>query len=185
MKLIIGLGNPGLKYEKTRHNAGFTILDKIKKYFTDNGLDFSKFTSDKGSNSEISKGVVGSEKIILLKPQTYMNKSGESVKMIVDFYKLNPENDLIVIYDDIDIKFSEINTKGTSSAGHNGMQSIINSLNTDKIKRIRVGILGKPKENIHSISDYVLSDFEHLEFNKIDNISQEVFSIINNDFLKL
>ena len=185
MKLIIGLGNPGPKYKKTRHNMGFMVLDKIKNYFTDEGFNFNDFTFDKNSNSEISEGIAGSEKIILLKPQTYMNKSGESVKKIVDFYKLNPENDIIAIYDDIDIKFPDIKTKGVSSAGHNGVQSLIDLLNTNKIRRIRIGILGKPKENIRNVSNYVLSDFESHEYDNINSLSRKVFSIIKEDFLNL
>lgn len=185
MKLIVGLGNPGPKYKKTRHNIGFIMLDKIREYLIQKRFNFSEFLFDKSSISEISEGMVNSEKIILVKPQTYMNLSGKSVIKFIEFYKLNPSKDLVIIYDDIDIPFGKIKTRGESAAGHKGMQSIINFLKTSQIKRIRVGILGKSKNEIPDVASYVLEKFRPNELDKIDEISRKVFSIISSDFLKI
>lgn len=183
MKLIIGLGNPGDRYKNTRHNTGFIILDAIKDILFKNGYDFNDFSFDKDSNSEISKGAIDSEIFILVKPQTFMNNSGKAVKYFVDFYKLNPKNDIIVIYDDIDLKFLDIRTTGKSSGGHNGLQSIMDCLKTNNIKRIRIGILNKPKEDIMDTSSYVLSRFNPADLNKLKLISKEVYSAIFEEFI--
>jgi len=135
MKLIIGLGNPGKEYEKTRHNAGFILLNEIQKDF-----NFSEFKMEKKFDAEISEGNVAGEKIILCKPQTFMNLSGKTVRAILDFYKLSAD-DTIVIHDDLDIKLGTFKiATDSSSAGHNGVQNIIDVLGTQKFKRIRVGI---------------------------------------------
>lgn len=185
MKLIVGLGNPGSEYKKTRHNVGFLILDKIREYLIEANFNFSEFLFDKSSISEISEGMVDSEKVLLIKPQTYMNMSGKAVMKFIEFYKLDPKKDLIVIYDDIDITFGDIRTRGESAAGHKGMQSIIDFLKISQIKRVRVGVLGKPKEEIKDVADYVLEKFRPNELDKIDDVSREIFSIISKDFLKI
>lgn len=146
MKLIVGLGNPEEDYSKTRHNMGFNVINKIAKEF---GIEVnkSKFKGLYGS------GIIENEKVILLKPQTYMNLSGESVIQIMNFYKI-PVEDIIIIYDDMDIEPGNIRVRKNGSAGsHNGMKSIINCLQTENFTRVRVGI-GKP-ENKDMIS-YVL-----------------------------
>ncbi len=135
MKLIIGLGNPGEKYEKTRHNAGFLAVDKIADNF-----QFPFFEFHRTFNAEISRDMIGSEKIILVKPQTFMNNSGEAVKAILDYYKMGPES-IIVIHDDLDIAIGEYKvSKNRGSAGHRGVQSIIDYFGTKDFTRARIGI---------------------------------------------
>lgn len=139
MKIIIGLGNPGEKYAETRHNVGFMFLDKLQKE-----MDFPEFEFNKKFNAEISekKSTVNGQRsnVILVKPQTFMNLSGESVRSLLDFYKLSPEN-ILVIHDDKDILLGEYRlADDSSSAGHNGVQNIIDQLGTKKFKRIRIGV---------------------------------------------
>jgi PTH1 family peptidyl-tRNA hydrolase len=199
MKLIIGLGNPGQKYQNTRHNFGFFVIEKAHRYFQKNDYKFSDFEFDTKSNAKISKGQIGGEKIFLVMPQTFMNDSGQSVQKLVQFYKLAPEKDILVIYDDIDLPFSAIRTKGEGAAGHKGMQSIIDVLGTKKIPRVRLGIFGKPKNEINShtfsqntqksigIKDaaaYVLEKFSSQELKIIlKEILPQIISKIE-DFLK-
>lgn len=179
MKLIIGLGNPEKKYIRTRHNIGFEFLDKLKKEW-----DFPDFEFNKKFNAEISEGsfsivipseVEESNKIILVKPQTFMNLSGEAVRSILDFYKLSPD-DILVIHDDKDIALGEYRlATDSSSAGHNGVQNIINLLGTQKFKRIRIGV---GTETNLPPEDFVLQKFsdEELEIikNVLDNVLEEV-----------
>ncbi len=146
MKLIVGLGNPGKKYEHTRHNMGFDVIDLFSELAQ---IDIDK-ESFKGL---VGRGKVFDEDVFLLKPQTFMNLSGESVREIVSYFKIKIE-DIIVIYDDMAIAPGRIRLRPSgSSGGHNGIQNIIDNLGTKDIKRIRVGI-GEPTYN--SI-DYVLS----------------------------
>ena len=145
MKLIVGLGNPGKEYENTRHNCGFRTLDEFSN------LSHIEITRE-GFKGLYGKGVVGDEDVILLKPQTYMNLSGESVREIVNFFKIKTD-DILVVYDDMAIKPGMIRIRPDgSSGGQKGIQNIIDNLKTDKIKRIRVGI-GEPD---HSGVDWVL-----------------------------
>lgn len=131
--IIAGLGNPGRKYENTRHNLGFITVDKIAE---DNGISVKKIKF----KSLVGEGVIGSDKVILMKPQTFMNNSGEALREIVNFYKIPPEN-LIVIYDDFDIPIGSIRVRKFGSAGtHNGMRSVIRLLGFDNFPRIRIGI---------------------------------------------
>ena len=135
MKVIVGLGNYGKEYERTRHNAGFLALDRIG---TDFG--FEPFRLEKEFEAEISSGRIGSEKTLLVKPQTYMNASGRAVQKVLGFYKLAP-SDLLVIHDDLDIRLGECRITGSSrAAGHKGVQSIIDSLGTQDFCRVRLGI---------------------------------------------
>jgi len=155
LKIIVGLGNPGKKYENTRHNVGFLALDRIiqNSEFRIQSLIF-KF--DKKFNAEIVRLKIGSEDIVLVKPQTFMNNSGEAVKKVVSFYKINPEKDLIVIYDDVDIPLGKVRIRSEgSSAGHKGLQSIIDALGTDRFMRVRIGI-GRPSGEMVKIEDWVL-----------------------------
>lgn len=147
MYIIVGLGNPENEYANTRHNMGFDTINKIAKKYN---MEFSK-TNFKGI---YGTGIIEGEKVILLKPQTYMNLSGESVKKIIDFYKLNTEN-LIIIYDDIDIEPGIIKLRKTGGPGtHNGMKSVIKEIGTEKFPRVRVGI-GKP-EHKGDLINYVI-----------------------------
>lgn len=143
MILIVGLGNPGKKYKKTRHNIGSRVLDEFQK---ENSFPFLKFSQK--LNSLISEGKIGRKKILLVKPQTFMNKSGQVVKALTTHYPLKTTN-LIVIHDDIDLSLGKIRiSKGRGSAGHKGVESIIKELRTKNFVRFRIGIQpkkGKPK----------------------------------------
>lgn len=153
MKVIIGLGNPGKKYEQTRHNAGFLALDFYMK-----GLEtiscHSKF------KSEICELHKGSTKIFFIKPQTFMNASGEAVKELVNFYNLNIENDLFVLQDEIDLPFGTIRlSKNSSAAGHNGVKDIIEKLGTQNFSRIRIGVESRPEDSQIETENFVLQNF--------------------------
>lgn len=150
MKLFVGLGNPGLKYERTRHNAGFMVIDQLSKAWN------IQLSEEKKFKGEIGRGVVKGEKVILLKPTTFMNLSGESVRAVMDFYDVDLE-DLIVIYDDLDLPHGKIRMRLKGSAGgHNGIKSLIAHVKTQDFKRIRVGIDRHPKI---PVVDYVLGKF--------------------------
>lgn len=184
MKLFVGLGNPGREYEGTRHNMGFMCLDRFADMA---GAVFDK-SGFKGSYALV-RNPNFSEPIILLKPETYMNNSGESVRALVDFYKIDPE-DVIVVYDEMAIPEGEIRLRlAGSSGGHKGIQSIITHLGTQNIKRIRIGIgepphkdavnyvLGKPsKESLPLIEEALMNgaralrDSELRDFNYAMNL---------------
>ena len=150
MIIIAGLGNPGKGYDGTRHNIGFEALDK---FVYDHNLNFNKAKF----RSHIAEGTVFGKKVMLLKPQTYMNRSGEAIRDTLAFYKLGAEN-LIVIYDDTALKLGEVRVRKQGSAGgHNGMRDIIYRLETDEFTRIRIGIGSKPPKV--PLSSYVLSGF--------------------------
>lgn len=150
MKLFVGLGNPGSKYERTRHNAGFMAVDALSKEWN------IELSEDKKFKGYIGHGVVKGEKVILLKPTTYMNLSGESVRAVMDFYDVDIE-DLIVIYDDLDLPYGKIRMRLKGSAGgHNGIKSIIAHTKTQEFKRIKIGIDRHPKI---PVVDYVLGKF--------------------------
>ena len=172
MKLIIGLGNPGEKYKNTRHNTGFIALDTLAKKLN------LYFSFAKKFNSEIAQTNLKGEKTLLAKPQTFMNNTGQAVQALVSFYKIDPKKDLTIIYDDIDLPIGEIRNSGLSSAGHNGMQSIIQSLNTNEINRFRIGILNLPKEQIQNTANYVLGNFSKEEQEKIKEVINKIIQEI-------
>ena len=152
MYLIVGLGNPGMKYDATKHNMGFKVIDELVETY---GIP-SSGTSLKGM---YGKGMIGGEKVILIKPMTYMNNSGECVRAFVDYYKVDPEEEMIIIYDDITLEPGSIRIRKKGSAGgHNGIKSIIAHLGTEKFKRIRVGVGEKPKN--WDLADCVRSPFK-------------------------
>lgn len=136
MYAIFGLGNPERQYDKTRHNIGFDVIEEL-------AVQMGVSVTTKRHKALCGIGMIGEEKVILVKPQTYMNLSGESVRTVIDFYKLNPEEDIIVIYDDVslDVGNIRIRAKG-SSGGHNGIKSIIAHTGTQTFKRIKVGVGG-------------------------------------------
>lgn len=147
MYIIVGLGNPESEYEKTRHNMGFNVINKLAEKHNIE-VKQKKFKGLYGA------GFIGTKKVALLKPQTYMNLSGEAVVEIMNFYKEELEN-LLIIYDDVDIEKGEIKIRKFGSAGsHNGMKSIVSLLGSDKFPRVRVGI-GKPEENRDMISHVI------------------------------
>ena len=155
MYLIVGLGNPGRDYVGTRHNVGFEALDVIASKY-DIKLNKEKFRAVYG------EGRIGGERVILAKPQTFMNLSGESVREIMSWYKIAPEN-LIVIYDDISLEVGTLRIRPKGSAGgHNGVKNIIYQLNTDIFPRIKIGI-GAPKTPEYELIDYVLGKFQKEE----------------------
>lgn len=149
MKIIAGLGNPGKEYENTKHNVGFLTIDILAEKY---GIKVNKIKF-KGL---VGEGMIGTEKVILVKPQTYMNLSGQCIREIVAFYKLDME-DLVVIYDDIDLPMGNLRIRKKGSAGtHNGMRSIIYDLQDDGFPRVRVGIGGERKGDL---ANYVISGF--------------------------
>lgn len=151
MYVIAGLGNPGLQYEGTRHNVGFDVIDLLSE-------KYNISVNTRKNRAFIGKGMIEGQKVILVKPQTYMNLSGESLSGIVDYYKIDPEEELLVIYDDISLAPGQIRIRKKGSAGgHNGMKNIIQNLGTDVFPRIKVGIGEKPKK--YDLADYVLSRF--------------------------
>lgn len=153
MFLIVGLGNPGKEYENTRHNIGFEAIDYLSKEYN---IEVSR-TKFKGVCGE---GFIGGEKTILLKPTTYMNLSGESIRAAMDFYKL-AEEDILVIYDDISLEVGKIRIREKGSAGgHNGIKSTIGHLGTDVFSRIKIGV-GQPKGNL---VNHVLGKFSKEEY---------------------
>ncbi|TBL69019.1 aminoacyl-tRNA hydrolase [Paenibacillus thalictri] len=161
MKWFVGLGNPGTQYETTRHNIGFMALDRFAEK---HGIKISQ-SKCKGL---LGEGNVGGEKVALLKPMTYMNLSGESMRAYMDFYKVKLE-DLIVVYDDLDTEFGQIRLRYQGSAGgHNGIKSTIQHMGTQTFNRIRIGISRPPQG--YDIADYVLSRFSKEEFSRMPHI---------------
>lgn len=172
MFLIVGLGNPGSQYEDTRHNIGFKVVDNIAKEYNIE-INRQKF---KGTYGE---GFINGEKVILLKPTTYMNLSGESVREVVDFYKISNE-DILVIYDDISLDIGRLRIRDKGSAGgHNGIKSIISHLGTDVFSRIKVGV-GQPNVDL---VNYVLGKFSKNEMEVLSE-SIEASTKATNEIIK-
>lgn len=147
MKLIVGLGNPGLQYEQTRHNVGFRVVDDF--------AEKQQWKWERQGRAMLASGTLATEKIVLVKPLTYMNNSGEAVGELVRWYKLSPEQ-VIVIYDELDLPLGKIRLRAKGSAGgHNGLNSIITHLHTNEIPRLRIGI-GRPANNRMDTVKYVL-----------------------------
>jgi PTH1 family peptidyl-tRNA hydrolase len=157
MKLIVGLGNPGEKYTRTRHNLGFTVVEALARKFQ---ISNPKFQTDKKSNSEILRIKVGNQDVVLVKPQTMMNASGFAVAKLANFYKIKPE-EIWVIHDDVDILMGRIKIRqGGAAAGHHGVESIIEHLGTDDFVRFRLGI-GHPGRGADTqVEKYVLREFD-------------------------
>lgn len=179
MKIIVGLGNPGKEYENTRHNIGFMTIDKLSEIMN---IDINKHKF----NGLVGEGMYNGEKVLLIKPQTFMNLSGNCVQEAVNFYKLNAE-DIIVIYDDIDIEFGKIRIRPNGSPGtHNGMRNITEKLQTQNFPRIRVGA-GRPKGE-QALYEFILSGFDEVEMkiiqNSIKNASEAIIKILNDGLLK-
>ncbi len=159
MFAIVGLGNPGKNYDGTRHNVGFDTVDLLASR---NNIKINKIKF----KSLYGEGIIGNEKIILLKPQTYMNNSGIAVLDLYNFYKIPTEN-IIVIVDDIDIDFATIRIRRKGSAGsHNGLKSILYHLQSENFPRVKIGV-GKKREN-EDLADFVLSRFDKKEREEID-----------------
>ena len=164
MYIIVGLGNPGREYENTRHNIGFDVIDKLADQENIGVLE-------KKHKAIIGKGVIAGQKCILAKPQTFMNLSGESVRAAADFYKVEPEN-ILVIYDDVSLEPGQLRIRGKGSAGgHNGIKNIIAHLGTQEFPRIKVGVGEKPGSM--DLADYVLSRFSKGEQEMMDQAFRE------------
>ncbi|NTW14175.1 MAG: aminoacyl-tRNA hydrolase, partial [Candidatus Moranbacteria bacterium] len=166
MKLLVGLGNPGKEYEKTRHNVGFLFLD-----FLDKSWAFPVFEPTSKWKGSVSAGIRNGEKTLLVKPDTFMNRSGECVRSIMDFFKLSP-SDIVVVHDDLDIASGSFKIgSGSGAAGHNGVADIIQKLGTKDFTRVRIGI-GRPPENIPA-DTFVLSRFSDEELGDLKMIFPE------------
>ena len=165
MKLIVGLGNPGSEYINNRHNLGFMALDSLSAHY-----QFEHWKSK--FDGMFSSKVLGSEKIILVKPQTYMNLSGFCVAKFKQFYKVN-NDDIFVIYDDIDLSFGDKRLKqGGGDAGHKGVRSISQHLGKKNFNRIRIGV-GRPKER-DDVSSFVLSNFSKTEIDRVQPLIKDL-----------
>ena len=175
MWLFVGLGNPGDKYSKNRHNVGFMILDHI----ADNYPVFSGFRSK--FQGETTEGRLNGQKVVLLKPTTYMNNSGQSVAQAAKFYKMDP-NKVLVFHDELDLKPGEVRVKqGGGNAGHNGLKSIQAHLGTPDFWRVRIGI-GRPQHK-GQVSNFVLDDFSKAEWEwlepLVDSVSDNVGMVLD------
>lgn len=155
MYIIIGLGNPTAQYEGTRHNVGFDVIDRLAE-------KYNIAVDTKKHRAYIGKGMIDGQKVILAKPQTYMNLSGESVRELAEYYKVDPEQEILVIYDDISLDVGQLRIRKKGSAGgHNGIKNIIAHLGTQVFPRIKVGVGEKPKN--YDLADYVLGHFSKAE----------------------
>ncbi len=158
MYIIAGLGNPGAKYAGTRHNAGFSVIDELADKYNIS-VDMAKHQGLSG------KGVIAGEKVLLVKPMTYMNESGVCLRQVMDYYKADIE-DLIVIFDDISLEPGRLRVRAKGSAGgHNGIKSIIAHLGTDQFKRIKIGVGDKPKG--WDLVDWVLGRFPEEQYDTL------------------
>ncbi|HKM20855.1 MAG TPA: aminoacyl-tRNA hydrolase [Lachnospiraceae bacterium] len=151
MYIIVGLGNPKSEYKNTRHNIGFDVIDVLSD-------KYDIITEVKKHRAFCGKGFIEGQKVVLAMPQTYMNLSGESVKSLVDYYKVDIKTELIVIFDDVSLDLGQLRIRKQGTAGgHNGMKNIISQLGTDEFMRVRMGVGEKPKG--YDLADYVLGHF--------------------------
>ena len=170
MYIIAGLGNPTMQYEGTRHNAGFDVIDALAD-------KYNISVDGRKNRAYIGKGILEGQKVLLVKPQTYMNLSGESIGGLVDYFKIDEEQDLIVIYDDISLSPGQIRIRKKGSAGgHNGIKNIIAHLGTQVFPRIKVGVGEKPKK--YDLADYVLSHFTKAEREEMEEGYQKAIQAV-------
>lgn len=173
MYIIVGLGNPGREYENTRHNVGFCVIDAIADKY---GIT----VSEKKHKALIGKGVIDGKKVVLAKPQTYMNVSGESVRALIDFYKIEEQSELLVIYDDISMDVGKLRIRKKGSAGgHRGIKSILEHLGHDVFARIKVGVGDKPKGG--DLAEHVLGRFSAEDRKRMEEsiaLAAEAVSVI-------
>ena len=176
MYIIVGLGNPDRKYQGTRHNIGFDVVDAFAKRFSIDVIN-KKF------NALVGTGVAEGHKVVLVKPQTYMNLSGESVRRVLDFYKVDETQELIVISDDISLDVGQLRVRKKGSAGgHNGLKNIIAHLGHENFIRIRMGVGEKPAS--YDLADYVLGHFTGEERKKMDEAADRAADAIRLIFTK-
>lgn len=170
--LVVGLGNVGAEYDDTRHNVGFACIDALAQ-----SQGFDAWMNKKDLKCQLTTQTVGESRVILIKPSTYMNASGEAVQAVMNFYKLTPA-DTVAVYDDIDVDFGSIRTRqGGGSAGHNGMKSLIQHIGED-FGRVRVGVGPKQPEQIDS-ADFVLAKFSKAEQEQMKNLLQEASALLS------
>lgn len=170
MYIIVGLGNPGKDYVNTRHNIGFEVIDKLANKENISVLE-------KKHKAIIGKGIVAGQKCILAKPQTFMNLSGESVRQLIDYYKVDEETELIVISDDISLEPGQLRIRKKGSAGgHNGLKNIIAHLGHDTFVRVKMGVGEKPKG--YDLADYVLGHFSKEETKIMDDAAERAVEAI-------
>ena len=173
MKLIVGLGNIGKEYENTRHNMGLMLVDRYLQYKNITDKFKEKF------NAMYVETTINNEKVIFIKPTTYMNNSGMAVRAFLDFYKLDVQ-DILVISDDLDLDLGKFRLRRNgSSGGHNGLKSIISHLNSDDFKRLRIGISNDKDDVIN----YVLSKFSKKELNEIDTMYDTLVDVLDDYFV--
>ena len=162
MKLIVGLGNPGIEYQFTPHNMGFLAVDRIAE-------QAGVRVNNRNCRAQTGRAVLEGQEVLLAKPETYMNLSGASVRELVREYDANPEQDLIVIYDELDLPFGSIRIRQRgSSAGHNGIASVIGALDTQEIQRLRLGV--GPDHPVGDGARYVLSQFKKSQYPVLDEV---------------
>lgn len=160
MYIIAGLGNPGKEYEKTRHNVGFDVIDAIADKYNISVLELKH-------KAMLGRGYVEGQKVVLVKPLTFMNLSGESIRPVMDYYKADTQTELIVISDDISLEPGQLRVRKKGSAGgHNGLKNIIRQLGHDNFQRVRIGVGEKPKN--YDLADWVLGHFSKGEREAVD-----------------
>ena len=170
MYLIVGLGNPGRQYEATRHNMGFDVIDKLVEEYQvpQAGVKF---------NAMYGKGRIGGQPVILMKPLSYMNLSGGPIREMANYFKIDPETEMIVVYDDIDLDPGQLRIRKKGSAGgHNGLKNIIKMLGHDTFTRVRMGVGEKPKN--YDLADYVLGHFPVEERKVMDDATKTAVEAI-------
>lgn len=171
MFLIVGLGNPGRQYEHTRHNAGFDVMDALAE-------KYNISISESGHKALFGKGMIGGQKVILAKPQTFMNLSGDSVSALINFYKLDPTQELIVVFDDISLAPGNLRIRKKGSAGgHNGIKDIIAKTGTDQFERVKVGVGEKPVG--WDLADHVLGRFSPEDREKFEDAVKDAVDAVS------
>jgi PTH1 family peptidyl-tRNA hydrolase len=170
MYLLVGLGNIGREYELTRHNLGFLLLDQIVQ-------DYGFFEQSKKFKSEVFFGEIDGKKVVAIKPQTFMNRSGNSVLEAASFFKIEPKN-ILVLHDDIDLELGKVRVKtGGGNAGHNGLRSIDDIIGKNYM-RLRFGI-GRPQNSEFAVSDYVLGKFSREEIEKVKRVNEKISDFVD------
>ncbi len=173
MKLIVGLGNPGKKYENTRHNVGWLVIDRLAEK-----LDVT-WKNKKSWQAEVAETRVGNEKVVLVKPQTFMNRSGDAVARARGFWRKTTLDNIYVVHDDIDLGLGDLRIKqGGGSAGHRGIESIVNKLSNSTFHRVRIGI-GRPDHKDFPVDKWVLGQFTQAELDQLEpTLNQAVEQIL-------
>jgi PTH1 family peptidyl-tRNA hydrolase len=162
VKLIVGLGNPGIEYQFTPHNLGFLAVDRI-------AAQCGVRVNNRNCRAQTARGRIGTEEVVLAKPETYMNLSGQSVREMVGEYQVQPEQDLVLLYDELDLPFGTLRIRPRGrSAGHNGVESVIGALGTQEFLRIRMGV--GPDYPVGDGAKYVLTPFKKSQYQVVDQV---------------